>query len=155
MEELQILDELLKIFSIEPRQRAFNVPQLQDEFLKKHPSFIGKWSKDLTEEYLEKLIKDKYVRNDTKDSERAVFGRAIQYYKITIEGIIFIKADGYQQKLIDDISENNRLKALEISQLSQGKTLNDLTLYVAVGSIGILIIEFAKVVWHNRYFFCH
>jgi hypothetical protein len=117
MTELEILNEILTIFyGTIPRHRAFDIIGIQNLLLGKNPSLSQGWSKDLTEEFVAKLIRDKFVRYDTDNiSEVPRFIEETKYYKITIDGIIFIKDGGYvkqsETKRLDEKATKDRIRS--------------------------------------------
>ena len=55
-------------------------------------------------------------------------------YTLSFRGIILKESGGYKQKIISETSENNRVASLAISQHEQGKLLNRLTFWIALGT---------------------
>ena len=124
MDYLYILDEMIKVFKdTEPRQRAFNVVQLQNELLKNNPSLSKGWSKDLTDEVIAKLIKDEFVREDKQAfNNRDLLPEQTKYYMITIEGLIFKDHGGYRYKIKRQNTSTN-LQSVQTWSIAIGTAL--------------------------------
>lgn len=60
-----------------------------------------------------------------------------EFYRITFRGIVFIQNGGYQQLERTSNKNSERLKRVEIR-------INRLNILVAIGTIGILILEITK-----------
>lgn len=105
---------------------------------------------------LDKLYKDGYVsKTDTKaeyeikESLRYLVD-PIFYYKITFEGEYLIASEGYQElDRIANVRKNNE-RLLQ----SYPRILNVLTCWLALGTVGLLLIESIKLLneiyhwWH-------
>jgi len=139
LQTLYILDECLKVFiSTENRQRAFNIIQLQDEFLNRNPKLLKGWSKDLTQEVIVKLIKDEFVRIDTDVYKNPpIFKGDTEYFMITIEGIIFLEHKGYV-KLFEKEKHQKKIQNLKDWLLIFGATL------AGIGAVALVIWEIYK-----------
>jgi|GEM_PF-2994691 len=74
--------------------------------------------------YIDQLLNDKYIMS-VGEGENLM-------YIITIEGILF---DGYEQKIISRISENERLEKLESDQTAIQTNMQRLTFWIALGAI--------------------
>jgi len=128
-DQLSKLDELLELLKNE--NHALNGFELKDAMERRGCPV----SDHELQRYINQLTADKYIMQDFDYN-----------YMIRIEGLLF---EGYAQKIANDASENKRLDTLESYQRAQADTLNRLTLWIAVGSVGLLLIEFLKL-WKSE-----
>jgi hypothetical protein len=100
---------------------------------------------------LNQLIKDGYVE---KVQERKAV--PVQFYDeeycITFGGKLHYDSGGYYQRSLNDASENVRLKNLEIARQTQGKALNWLTFWIALGTLIAAIYYLTELYWKYHWF---
>lgn len=94
MNHIEVLDGFLTAFE-NGQQRAYNIVQIQDAFLKLKPEYFEQWNRDLTDEVLIKLEKDGFLRHELDKGTIASLPSGTKYYYLTIEGRIFNKAGAY------------------------------------------------------------
>lgn len=116
MEHIKILDELLKYLSItEHTQFVYirNDINNKSEYLKDIDNFT-------LHSALIKLEKDGYVNTESKDSIDPLFKspRKDHYYKISFEGLVFIKNGGYESEY-----QKNQKEQIEYSELKKKQSL--------------------------------
>ena len=101
---------------------------------------------------LDKLEVDRFATHDYVEGQKSITGTKMPTYKITFEGLYFSKSGGYYQKSLNDTSENIRLKSLEVSRQSQGRALNWLTFWIALGTIIAAIYYLTELYWKYHWF---
>jgi len=119
-EDLQIkkLDALFFLF----REDEVGIPQMYIKEMMRNKGYVVS---DLDiKRYIQQLTDDKYIMST--DSEDGIM------YIIRIEGLLF---DGYEQKIINRISENERINKLETDQRANQRNMERLTFWIAVGAI--------------------
>lgn len=105
---------------------------------------------------VDRLIKDKYIDESTKELSReypkiSLLSQEpnITYetiYFITFEGELLIISGGYQKKVADDASENKRLRDMENFQSKQSQKMSRLTFWIAVGTL-IAAVYYLLQIW--------
>ncbi len=137
MDYLFILDEFLKVFK-DPKQRAYNLVQLQNEFYKNNPSLQKILTRELIDEIIIKLLIDKFIREDERNSPNQY--DASKGYLINIEGLQYI---GYKKSF--KISQTgNRIKRMKENLLILGTWL------AGIGSILLVVWEIVKAIWIDK-----
>ena len=81
-----------------------------------------------------KLIKDDYVWFVEKASVFPEFG-TVKYYRITFEGIFYIRGGGYSADMEKNQSAEKRLVELERFQINIQTSVNRLTKLIALGTL--------------------
>ncbi|MDP9078654.1 MAG: hypothetical protein M3O71_14580 [Bacteroidota bacterium] len=140
-EDLQIkkLDALLFLF----REEEVGIPV---SFIKE--MMLGKGFDVSTVEitrYINQLIDDNYIMYTADEDGRRI-------YIIKIEGLLF---DGYEQQILNRISENTRLENLETGQRVSRNQMNFLTGVIAAGTLVAAIYYSIEVYKEFHLFFHH
>ncbi|HEY5327152.1 MAG TPA: hypothetical protein VIJ27_09130 [Mucilaginibacter sp.] len=105
---------------------------------------------------IKKLIKDGYV-NDSDTNEHG-----IKQLSVSFEGSVFIERGGYSDQALRDANDTEkqkreivRLRNLDIHSEENQKSLNRLTLWLALGSGALALIELAKILMPAFQYYCH
>lgn len=135
----QILDNLLRFIeehSTRELRPHFTLGQLIELIQELKPDLGGYETPNsgyILLRMIDKLVKDKYISFQLMPLSKPEAER-IKYYEITFEGGFFIKNTGYVKQHNDTNFEKNRIK-------KQDEQIRLLTMFLAIGSIGVLIIE--------------
>jgi len=148
---IQKLDDvLLTLVSSDILYVFHNSTQLHEHLLKRHGDNIKKITELELISILNKLEKDGYV--ETSIYINPVFPEAAKtiLYKITFEGEYFtLYQNGYEGLDYQKNVENIRLEKVEAFQ-------SKLALFVAIGTVGLLIWEVIKYfVFEHHWYFHH
>jgi hypothetical protein len=139
---IQKLDKVLELFATSP-SISDNLSMLESEVdvkLKKEMKVEIRWEEIMR--ILNKLVKEEYLEKESNNQGGML-------YRITFDGMLFYSQGGYRQKIEDEILERTRLK-------NQNRIGKWSSIGVAVGTIGLLLWEITKVLWHHKYIFqCH
>jgi hypothetical protein len=97
---------------------------------------------------LERIVKDRYINKELQDPFKEIGNTALlrNYYSINFDGELFNQLGGYTAE-----ASNTTLKMrIEEERLNRAennaKRLNGLTLWLAIGTISLAIIEIIKLV---------
>jgi hypothetical protein len=139
---IQKLDSVLSIFDPNSTYRGINNLKIK-ELLKEKKIDIGE---RLLTEILHKLVKDNYLRIEVAD---AMVGtqtfKNISYYLLTFEGELFQTNGGYlEEARARDERRRWEDRLLENGERN-GERLNTLTLILAIGTVGLAVIEIIKL----------
>ena len=135
--ELKILDELLKYLLItEHNTFAFikNDANKKSEFLKEVDN-------STFHSALLKLVKDGYVNENSENTTDKIFNtpKTNHYYKISFEGMFFIKNGGYHKAFLENKKKENAFADLQKEQRKQASALVRLNRWLVFGAIVVAI----------------
>lgn len=140
MEHIKILDELLKyLVETEHNQFAYIRNDVNDK-----SDFLKNIDNRTLHSALLKLVKDGYVNQESEKTTDQIFNtpRTDHYYRISFEGLVFIKNGGYENHYAKIQMKENELSDLK-SQQSRHSTalvrlnrwLVILTWVIAIGTL--------------------
>ncbi|MCD8423649.1 hypothetical protein [Tenacibaculum finnmarkense] len=133
MEYIKILDELLK-YMTETNHDKFN--QIRHDVNDKS-DFLKDVDNPTLHSALLKLVKDGYVNRESEDSIDPLFKtpRTDYFYKISFEGLVFIKNGGYHNYYEKTRMKENELSDLKSQQSRHSTHLVFLTWLIALGTL--------------------
>lgn len=97
---------------------------------------------------LERLVDDKYVKREIDDFFKGIGETPVlkNYYAITFDGEVFYESGGYKSKIeLADSERKINNERLDNSERN-ARRLNNLTFWLALGSIGLTIVEIIKLI---------
>lgn len=142
MDEIKNLDDILSCLVKEPRFRL----GMNDGDIK---NLLNENSIDDTNMFpvLNKLKKDELI--EVYQLTATYSNQTI--YRMALEGIIFERNGGYKTKATLIVYDEERIRKLETSQIQ----LTRLTFWVALGTVGLLLIETVKFFVDHNFYLCH
>lgn len=137
MEHIKILDELLKYLS-ETEYNQF--ADIRNDINNKS-DFLKDYDNSIIHSALLKLEKDGFVNTDSKDSIDPIFNspRRDHYYKISFEGLFFIKNGGYKKQNSKKLKKETEYENLQTEQRNQASALVRLNRWMVFGAIIVAI----------------
>jgi len=130
MEHIKILDELLKYLTeTEHNQFAYIRNDVNDK-----SEFLKDIDNSTLHSALLKLVKDGYVNMESENSTDRLFNKpkTDYFYKISFEGLVFIKNLGYQNQLDENQKKQNEVSDLKSEQFAHSVSLVRLNRWLVI-----------------------
>lgn len=146
MEHIKILDELLKYLT-ETEHTEFG--RIRNETIEKS-EFLKDIGNSTLHSALLKLVKDGYVNQDSENTTDQIFNtpRTNHYYKISFEGLVFIKNGGYQNQNDEIQRKQNELSDLKSQQSAHSISLVRLNRWLVILTWVIAIGTFVAGIYY-------
>ena len=146
MEHIKILDELLKYLTETEYNKWIGI---RNDTLKKS-DFLKDIGNSTLHSALLKLVKDEYVNQDSENTTNQIFNtpRTNHYYKISFEGLVFIKNGGYQNQNDEIQRKQNELSDLKSQQSAHSISLVRLNRWLVILTWVIAIGTFVAGIYY-------
>lgn len=146
MEHIKILDELLRYLSgTEHTQFAYIRNDVND-----NSSFLKDIDNSTLHSAILKLVKDGYVNQESEKTTDQIFNtpRTNHYYKISFEGLFFIKNGGYKNQNLEIQKKEIKYEKIQSEQSRQARSLVRLNYWLVVLTWVIAIGTFVAALYY-------